>query len=593
MSLQQSQKRSCPSMVSEYSIINEIAAKLGTYHLYKETKDLSSTESCVKKPIIPGRSRTASVHREAELLINFMSTAPISDTNEIQSGTSSTEVLRISRETERPSVISHSFSFESKKNDDSPMLVSCPQLLSVPKKSISNAADTKNTNLDGQQCSLENTFSFYCPSLSLGNNSSVSVRTAPSNSTPSYLLSRPITSNPIDVSSMDMSIIAGQLSNNIVQSFKDGINWRIRTWIKGISHKLNDRYQAERNTMIRNASYKIVNENIDSIKKSVKNSHEARLISALSKASSSIVVHDVRTTFFVLEQQSVHGQDFSEPPYKRNRHVSEESLEKNLEPYELSHSVTLDAKCSVSTSPNNKISVTFRAPGAINASFIHDCDGNSKLNSVSITLDTDAFVMSLEENTRLVVRTAAEEWIARPPVNYCTIYDTTSQETSASDGAASDVESSPKPEYPDKKFYSDRKYESYFYPPSSEVEASGSLVTPTVTVQEPKTEEVPSAVKMPPPPRHLPFENVGGNSGFRGAFLNPRRVSPTEHCSSMVSPNPPLTYMENGNAPTGTAYPLPPSLVSPYARIGESISDDKTAPTMPALHQRNAHAACR
>mmetsp|Transcript_27375 Transcript_27375/g.40539 ORF Transcript_27375/g.40539 Transcript_27375/m.40539 type:complete len:604 (-) Transcript_27375:261-2072(-) len=589
-SLQQNNKRSCPTMVSEYSILTQIASNLGTYKLNREHNSPKQGEHPKPKEAIAvtRRTRTPSVHREAELLMNFMTTSTSTDDSVTAVHNDIPKVKPPKTPESRPSIISPSFSFEAKRVENGE---DCEQFMSI----TGDTFGTTRLQSARKELSASNCFDLNCPSLSLENGSSVSVN-SPLDFSPSFLFSRPINADPVDSCTMDTTKVADEVGLNLIRSFNAAMSWRTKTWIKALSEKLSARYHEERKNAVRNAVYNRsasgVDRSVDTIKEAIKKSSEARVVHSLSKASSTVVVHDVRTTFFVLEQQLNHEeQDTGMNPPKRRRQVSRESVNsiETSEPYDLSHAITLDAKCSVSTSPMKKMTVSFRAPGAIHGTFVRDFDGNARLVSVSITLDTEALALSMEENSRRIVRAASEEWLISPPINFCTIYDTVqSQENKVS---CESSQSTPEPEedLDSQRYYSDRRYESYFSP-TAEPESLGPLVTPKM--QEPFLNEAEPSTFLP---RSLPLQGDTLNFGARAGFLNPRRVSPTEHqCSSFVSPTPSkVTFTEDPKV-TARNYPVPPSLVSPHFQNAEQVAEDSDAPSMPALLEvaRAAHAKC-
>jgi len=588
-SLQQSRKRPSPAMVSEYSILIQVASALGTYRLNRNT---AAPENVSKKPkiAVPStRTRTASVHQEAELLLNFMATSPDESLDTILLRKPLSTVKQLKTPERRSSIMSPSFSFESKRIDHHDQ--DCEKV------------NTKQLQVvENQQCHISSGSTYFdvnCPSLSLSlNNDSDGSVNDPTDSSPSHLFSRPIISDPVNMDSMDMNTVADTIGSNLIQSFSTAMIWRTKTWIKALSQKLSVRYEAERNRAVRDAvHHRSFNDTVDAIKDAIKNSHEARVIHSLSKAASTVVVHDVRTTFFILEQQLNDQEDENGmPPPKRRRQVSSESMERNEtgESYDLSHAITLDAKCSVSTSTMKKTTVSFRAPGVIHGTFVRDRDGNVSLTNVSISLDTEALALSMEENSRRIVRAASEEWMISPPINYCTIYDTVQSQNVSCD--ASDSTPVPKPEeaLDSQRYYSDRRYESYFYSPTAEPNSPGALVTPKV--EDSSSEGANSmASHMPPSLRSLPLEDER-HCFAGGRFLNPRRVSPTEHPhqqAPFVTPTPVKVPLMDTRI-IASNLPVPPSLVSPYITNGEQVAEDADAPSMPALLEvaRAAHAKC-
>jgi len=637
------------SIASEYSILTDLAASLGTYHLNRDAPSAlnnprTSTSKSPSSPQ-PARRRSSSVQEEAELLLSFRKTTPSSadtDTDTIDAtrsshtGTGSAD--KVSPKTSDPSyssAISPSFSFEARREESvadchqtskSASLPNCSftlssktenkcfhlpmtssslepkyseytSLFSRPKPTIAQALATSRMQTQSRATHQDNDlrliFSLCCPSLSLHpRHLSVSLSTttttttcnhhtpfvtfpvpAPINASPSYLFSRPIrtcthlstskshqdaggkgrtcSSKDLHLDHMDtahqiadLETIANGLATNVMQSFITAMNWRTKTWIQALSKVLSIKYRIHKAKASAPASkpgpshspksprrkrgkskksnVKNLSSGGDSIKDQLKKSHEARVIKSLAQASSTIVVHDVRTTFFVLEKQTQYHSPISHdekkiddcdamdllanltipslsqsPPLKKKRRTNSESTipsanTRHSAPYSVSHAITLHTHCSVSTSPLQKQTISFRTPGKIHGTFSRDLStGEIHLKDVKITLDTDALAMGMEENARLVVRMASEECMVRPQIDYCTIYDTVQKQqarvlsSSANSAAAGSVpksrnsssksdDSVATPENQEvevqnardpQKYYSDRNYQSYFYSP--------------------------------------------------------------------------------------------------------------------------------
>jgi hypothetical protein len=596
-------------MISEYSILTDITASLGTYRLNRETPSTKSQPKPTKRSPATSTGNAA----EAELLLKFMATAPkISDTLHINDSETFTKPKAPKTPEQcRASIISPSFSFEAKRIEKK------GEREHYGNRAIRIGASTSlKPKLQRQCADSKNTFTLCCPSLALQSDSTV-LSTTPS---PAYLFSRPIRTQPISIDDIKLGDIADTLASNVVQSFNTAMTWRAKTWIKALSRVLSIRYQVEKSKLAstkKGAFSRSRDDNFDPIKDELKKSHEARVISALTKASSTAVVHDVRTTFFILEQQLNSHQDHQGqekkdndnhrdrftglPPLKRRRMVSGEIGTPT--PYNLSHAIILDTRCSVSTSPLKKMSLHFRTPGAIHGTFFRDRNGNVQLQNVSITLDTEALALAMDENSRRVMRAATEEYMVSPPINYCTIYDTVQAQSMAREQVSGDIsDSTPEPEedLDSQRYYSDRLYESYFYnSPTVELDSHGPLVTPIV---QDTTYETSVSYKMALP-RSLPLEDGRHAMIASSTFLNPRRVSPTDHYTAsssdpFASPTPTkeTSVVVNGLSTADRQFLVPPSLVSPYNPIGDDVDqpDELNAPTMPALLEVAcaAHAKC-
>jgi hypothetical protein len=600
-------KRSCPIMASEYSILTDIAADLGMYRLNRETSPKSILENIPKE-----REPPRTVHEEAELLMNFKTTmSPVpSGVNRILkrskflNATDESTINLHSTSDRQPSTISPSFSFEAKKtNEEGPFPID-----SKKSRSITSFPTSKLQPIfHPMRCATtKDTFTLNCPSLSLTDGDyAVPVDShahTPTNSTPSYLFSRPIKTQPIKMFSNDLNNIADTLATNVLESFNTAMNWQTKTWIKALSRVLSVKYDLRRRKVSRKKGSK--RSEVNAIKEELKKSNEARVINSLVKASGTVCIHDIRTTFSVLEQQ-LNAQDDSAgeaktsfgdfPAMKRRRQVSADSSEGSMvgTPYSLSHAIILETRCSVSTSPMKRMSITFRTPGAMNGTFVRDRHGHAELQQVDISLDTDAFSKSIDENCRRVMRLASEECMVNPPLHYCTIYDTVQQQTMVTEKTSGDnSHSTPEPDEDtnSQRYYSDRRYEAYFSP-TTEPESSFALVTPTI--QTPSVEATMS-FKMPSgglPPLERTMTTK------KPTFLNPRRVSPTEQCNGsgpFDSPTPTKdTVLPNSKKFAKTELLAPPPLVSPYIPQRNEF-DAGNAPTMPALLEvaSAAHAKC-
>merc|ERR1712232_1218691 len=109
---------------------------------------------------------------------------------------------------------------------------------------------------------------------------------------------------------------------------------------------------------------------------------EAIVNESIAKATRSIVVRDIRATFNVLEQQVKQNGDEDEastysfstkpsPPKKRKVCDGwDRPLADSLDLYEVSHSISLDLKITVSVDPQGSIeTISLTAPGAIHGHF--------------------------------------------------------------------------------------------------------------------------------------------------------------------------------------------------------------------------------
>jgi hypothetical protein len=169
-------------------------------------------------------------------------------------------------------------------------------------------------------------------------------------------------------------------------------------------------------------------------------------MTALLQSFSSIVVHDIRTTFSVLERQlelqekEEYSYVPSPPLKKRFIHSKKEQSSSSSSSYEykLSHAINLEAVCNISisslgntTNPSNSTSscpstltssihkpmtITLSAPGTVTATFTRSSSDNGVISctQVHIGLDTKALAQSMEEQTRIVIKTATRDLVLSP-----------------------------------------------------------------------------------------------------------------------------------------------------------------------------------
>ena len=645
-------KRDSTSMASEYLVLTDLASKLGTYvqngissqpshRAYPHS--LSQPELTRKVFRTASRSRQGNINDDAKLLLNLKDVITRPDETE--------ECVTPAAVTALATTISPSLSFEARRHYEG----------NATKTKNSRNVRFFHPERDGsQQCDLERTFSLSCPSLSLQETnpnvpvaqaqagvSAATIPKKPANATPSQLFSRPI----LKRSSLNVDDIAESLASNVMQSFTTALEWRTKVWAKQLSKSASCKYNQELARLQKGASKKQGKKSekkkpaatnnkckkagMEALKNKFKKSQEARVIHALSQASSSIIVHDVRTTFFILEQQQQlnaapieqeeEKKDYSDHtaavplrprsqvfrPLKKRRTIpsarasvssSTESEAKNLNPtkYTLSHALNFDSRCSVSTSGEKKISVSLQTPGIIHGTFVRNEDGDVSLVDVSIRLNTQSLALSMEQKTRLVVRTAAKECIISPPSTTQYKVQKSSGQGMVSDDASCDESADEGLYHHHNDSYTSRPSVPNQYQQHHPFTPRGPFVTPrngfedqaVVTVTPREYECVSSdSDEMPPPPPRLPLESSKTSAELEGrtSILNPRRVSPTynssrsshTHNGILESPTPgKATYLD---APSKT---LSPTLVSPYltSEILDSQSKlDSKGPLLPVL----------
>ncbi len=628
----------------------------------------------------PRTNRSGTIKDDAKLLLNLKEIALVSDeeVNSLEeqvpgqvqgdSSCSRSRKTTIATTTMFETSISPSLSFEAKRHYEtqahSYSQASRSEGFCRPSSTATTTAN--NSDFDSQQCDAGNTFSLSCPSLSLKDNrhfsntateSQTKTQTIPIETTkdksprpsqsktthaqaqaptqgPPQLFARPITKR----SSLDVTDVAEALASNVLQSFITALEWRTKVWIADLARSLSSKFKDEasklkpekvekdgkkrscgKQSKSKSPSSGSNASGLDKLREKFKKSQEARVIEALSQTKSSIIVHDVRTTFFVLEQQlntapideggeeekkedyndncpaAATGPAFDQTqvfrPLKKRRTVTDDEMSPAPQKatvrdadvkYTLSHALNLDSRCSVSTSSEEKMSVSLQTPGVIDGTFVRNGDGDVMLVDVSIRLDTECLALSMEQKSRLVVRKAAEECIVSPPsatgYNYKYAIKKSAKGIVASDdarvpGNSSAVSADEGLYHHHDNSYGRRQnhsgsnsqshsqqYSSHSYPscspftpqrqsshtatPQSGIardfgDSTKALVTPNDRDGYGSTSD--DSEGMPPPPPRLPLDGNSCNSrtslDIRTSFLNPRRVSPTADSNASNASN--------------------------------------------------------
>lgn len=622
-------KRDSTSMASEYLVLTDIASNLSTYVQNRGSSNPShQSPSFLEKHILPshahvevsidhqGNGGSNNINEDAKLLLNLKEVVPQADDvlNELHD---------VRKESAFAKTISPSLSFEARRHfEEQSRRVQYGS--NTHSRSVSFLDHCANNKYDGAR-----TFSFTTPSLSLHNVTREGTRVAAT--TPAQLLSRPIAQR----STLDVSDIAETVASNVMQSFTSALEWRSKVWIIQLSRALSLKFKQEAekldNTNRNKPSSKKQDKQqmknnqggksgLDALKDKFKKSQEARVINALSQTRSSIIVHDVRTTFYVLEEQHVNAtpdeeekkEDFGSvdslksiqvfrPPKTRRivtNELSTSVANDNVGPfkYTLSHALNLDSRCSVSISSEKKIAVSLQTPGTIHGTFVRNEDGDVVLVEMSIDLDTKSLAYSIEQKSRLVVRSAAEECIVSPIPTYATPLPVQQVELGViSDDASYDGSTESADEGTHKE---DRSQAAKDFDPSITPKATteacayvddygmNALITPNERGYNSSDSE-----DMPPPPPRLPMEAHGKPFENRSSFLNPRRVSP---------PNANINAITDDLSPTPVNEPCyvtskkgsPPPLVSPTFMSSSDGQNIKTlkqvvlhgeGPMLPAL----------
>jgi len=645
-------KKHSISMGSEYLTLTDTASKLGTYQLNRDAPPLPRVPYSVEKSVNFGEVNNIdveNVREEAELLWKFAKSAP--SINDIED----------ERINENHSPLSPSLSFEAKRHfcakkkcsDSGPSVGDG----SEQRKPEGQSQRTHNNRFKQDQ---RYTLAIPCLSLDYISKPTQSVSSESLSYTPARLFSRPITTRNSDV-----KLAAETLASNIMQSFLKALDWRSKVWLKSLSDFLDMEYKlksennsevqkiignkadgSEEECHVNNDSVanktkmilgKTSSQSIDLLRHRILQSKEAKVLQAIGQVAASVVVHDVRTTFHVLEQQLDRNQNanWNEatktrdsasrrschlPPYKK-RKISK--CHEDL--YKLSHAINLETRCTVSTKCKNSeeghshMSIVMQAPGIITGTFVRNNDAEIKLVDVVVELDTLALALSMEKNSRLVIRTAAQKFILNPPKSEFTRSTSLYSHGMIPEDSS---ESEPEPEYEEEEeepcLQGIPNHTSIPTTPYSTDSYTRYPEAVMVTPLEQGFSSSSESEDMPPPPPRLPLEEDRITQGTKnGYFLHPRRVSPPmisspsidgEH-NHNVSPDPfaSPTPMKSGSIPSnfdvvgkGKSHNLvPPFLVSPRTPSDEGETKGglfslRLGPSLPALVEVAcaAHARC-
>ena len=237
------------------------------------------------------------------------------------------------------------------------------------------------------------------------------------------------------------------MAHNVLESFGAALVWRAKTWIKSLANVLALKEQERINALRAPAAAaegegRIVinsgdmeahreegkgngaeakelgpegfNQNDD-----LMNSKEMQIIDAIVKSSEEVSVVNVKIAFRVLpnmvSQQWNDDPDHGlrEPSPKKKAKMAESTQGKPKE-YKVTHKLVFEATVSMTSNDGVRYNgVQLQAPGYIQGTFSKNNpgpvnEGEETLSGVFMTLDTDALALSLERQSRLVVRQAAE-----------------------------------------------------------------------------------------------------------------------------------------------------------------------------------------
>lgn len=223
------------------------------------------------------------------------------------------------------------------------------------------------------------------------------------------------------------------MARNVLESFGAALVWRAKTWIKSLVNVLALKEQKRIDALKEAAamggqggSDEVADQRYEDQDKAgentqedgnedLMNSKEMQIIDAIVKSSEEVSVVNVKTTFRVLPNRvshknsdalSIQGQ---EPASKRTK----TELPQDVKEYKVTHKLMFEATVSMTSNDGVRYNgIKLQAPGYIQGTFTNKAgsrkEGEETLTGVSMTLDTDALALSLERQSRLVVRRAAE-----------------------------------------------------------------------------------------------------------------------------------------------------------------------------------------
>jgi hypothetical protein len=219
------------------------------------------------------------------------------------------------------------------------------------------------------------------------------------------------------------------MAHNVLESFGAALVWRAKTWIKSLANVLALKEQKRIDARRAASGVEVEadrdedddtdeggggDENDDDLM----NSKEMQIIDSIVKSSEEVSVVNIKTSFCVLPNRVSHlngdappsTTDTQEPSPKKAR---KEQSPRDVGEYELTHKLMFEATISMTSNDGVRYNgVKLQAPGYIQGTFANNAgsstEGGETLTGVSITLDTDALALSLERQSRLVVRRAAE-----------------------------------------------------------------------------------------------------------------------------------------------------------------------------------------
>mmetsp|Transcript_13487 Transcript_13487/g.19292 ORF Transcript_13487/g.19292 Transcript_13487/m.19292 type:complete len:682 (-) Transcript_13487:424-2469(-) len=560
------------SFASEHQSLIDVAKNLSTYVPSRFTP-ISLTRTNMSNI----EQDTDKVKKEAQLLLDFMS----SDHNSAFAHSSEISTSSVSEKNIQLEGISPSFSFEAKKHFKK--FCQNPSFIQGvgDNKASKDSSQSSQEFRDPRQTNLS---SITCPSLSLVDNSRAQC--------PAQLFSRPLRfrCNQVD-NVMDFQGVAETIALNAMHSFMISLKWRSKVWIKSLAHVLTlkqnlNKVKAEEEMDLKTNQRMTKNEipctimplntNIvhnldvpnssqcnddllhkvqgDSRRMDILHSKEYRVIKSVAKAAASTVVRDVRTTIDVLEQQQPN--DRRVPPLKKRRiNIDGKSEVPSLvdDEFQLSHAISFDFTFTLSNDcdmqdGHETMVVNIQTPGCIHGTYLKDEEKNVTLSHVELTLDTHALALSMEKESRYILRSASEKileselnqmqktLIENSEIDEDTLshdFSETSSQTCESCRTSPFLSSQDEFEAKTPRLDDNYAVQSVPYP-------EAAIITPynQYAFSIPESNCYTLTDDMPPPPPRLPFadrdssiskdQNSNSSAGFN---INPRRVSQTTFTS--------------------------------------------------------------
>ena len=239
---------------------------------------------------------------------------------------------------------------------------------------------------------------------------------------------------------------SASMAHNVLESFGAALVWRAKTWMKSLVNvlalkeqkrihslktaegdKSNINYDTKKGATQEVAYGGYVDD--DKVNDGIMNSKEMQIIDAIVKSSEEVSVVNIKTSFRVLPNRVSRQNSYTlssassisqeeQPASKKAKKEGEKQEdpqddEKDVNEYKVTHKLMFEATISMTSNDGVRYNgVKLSAPGYIQGTFTNKAgsttEGGETLMGVSMTLDTDALAQSLERQSRLVVRRAAE-----------------------------------------------------------------------------------------------------------------------------------------------------------------------------------------